>query len=251
MPRLLLPKEHGAYFQLGLPMCAALAMGRPSALAAALAALGVAAFLAHEPILVVTGKRGTKARREQLDVAIHTLWIMAFFGLGCVVAATLAWRPIEIVSIVVPLALSSVVLVFVARGEERTAQGEAAAGAALAALSIPVARACGVPMAAAWGAFLAWTASVIASTFGVRAVVRSRGKGTSLLRRLAPVVLPVLALLVAHVRGAVASLPVVMVSAGAAAFLPHPRKLRRIGWMLAGAMLLTAALLVLIQRKTP
>jgi hypothetical protein len=251
MQRLLLPKEHGAYFQLVLPMCAAFAMGRPSALALALAALGLTAFFAHEPILVVTGRRGTKARREQLDLAIRSLWTMAFSGLACVVAATLLWRPIELVSIAGPLALSFVVLVFVARGEERTAQGEAAAGAALAALSIPVARACGVPMAAAWGAFLAWTASVIASTFGVRAVVRSRGKGTSLVRRLAPILLPVTALLVAHVRGAAAPVPVVIVSASTATLLPPPKSLRRIGWMLAGAMLLTAVLLVLIQRSAP
>ena len=47
--RSLAPKEHGAYAQLGLPLLAALLMGRPTLLSALLVVGFACALLAHEP----------------------------------------------------------------------------------------------------------------------------------------------------------------------------------------------------------
>src|SRR5687767_8382553 len=45
------PKEHGAYGQLGFPLVTTLAV--------------VALFIAHEPLVVLLGRRGARIRREQ------------------------------------------------------------------------------------------------------------------------------------------------------------------------------------------
>ena len=61
--RSLAPREHGAYGQLAFPLLCALALGRPS-WAGALSCVAFAAlFAAHEPALVLAGKRGARARQ--------------------------------------------------------------------------------------------------------------------------------------------------------------------------------------------
>jgi hypothetical protein len=59
--RTLVPREHGAYGQLAMPLLTALAIGRPGISALALTAAVVLAFVAHEPLLVAVGQRGPRA----------------------------------------------------------------------------------------------------------------------------------------------------------------------------------------------
>ena len=58
---ILVPREHGAYGSLILPMVTGMAIGRPSHAAVALAAAAAAVFLSHEPAIVLTGGRATGA----------------------------------------------------------------------------------------------------------------------------------------------------------------------------------------------
>src|SRR6188474_1875399 len=69
----MLPREHGAYGQLLFPLGAALAIAgvHPSGMLTATAA--VAAFVAHEPLVLLLGGRGARARREQRRQAI--MWL--------------------------------------------------------------------------------------------------------------------------------------------------------------------------------
>jgi hypothetical protein len=56
--RSLWPREHGAYFQLALPLIAAHLLRAPTVAMAALTAAACLVFVAHEPLLVVLGHRG-------------------------------------------------------------------------------------------------------------------------------------------------------------------------------------------------
>jgi hypothetical protein len=56
--RWLLPREHGAYAEVLFPLGTASCLGRPSVSSLALSVAVVAAFLAHEPLLVLLGARG-------------------------------------------------------------------------------------------------------------------------------------------------------------------------------------------------
>ena len=62
---LLIPREHGAYGQLLMPLLVSLVIGGAAAGALALAAAAVAAFLAHEPLLVLLGQRDGRASRDR------------------------------------------------------------------------------------------------------------------------------------------------------------------------------------------
>lgn len=58
----ILPREHGAYAQLGVPLVVALAAGRPGVAAFAFAVGAIALFFVHEPLLSLAAELGGRAR---------------------------------------------------------------------------------------------------------------------------------------------------------------------------------------------
>lgn len=58
------PKEHGAYGQAAFPLLAAFGVAGPSPAGVLLAVAVAAGFLAHEPAVILLGRRGPRARRE-------------------------------------------------------------------------------------------------------------------------------------------------------------------------------------------
>src|SRR3990172_9353096 len=104
--RALVPREHGAYGQLAMPLLTALAIGRPGLASVTLSASVVLAFVAHESLLVVLGRLEKTTAGEMVvaaalsscglavalagggslasSIACFFTWVLAF------VAATLA-----------------------------------------------------------------------------------------------------------------------------------------------------------------
>jgi hypothetical protein len=78
----LFPKEHGAYGQLLFPIATAFAVGRISLAGLALAGAGACAFIAHEPLLVLIGRRGPRVARDQRSRALR--WLAVFAGAALV-----------------------------------------------------------------------------------------------------------------------------------------------------------------------
>lgn len=244
------PREHGAYGQLGLPLVAALAMGRPTIASALLAAGAVIAFLAHEPLLVWLGARGPRARREHgtraarlglsLGVAALTLGALAL---------ALAERPV-VMAALVPLGLSAALVPFVLTGKEKTTAGELLAGVALASASVPVAIAGGVPLRLAVEACGTWAVALSAGTAAVRWVIaRHRGgRSDPLLLAIVLGTTGIGAVMAARDPIAIAAGPMVAAAWFLVARPPHPRHLRRVGWTLIASSTATAALLVTLVR---
>ncbi len=250
--RSLLPHEHGAYGQIAMPLVCALALGRPGAAAALLAAGAFAGFLSYEPILVATGNRGRKAREEdgprawRLAAGLLAAAV-ALAGAGFVLASPAA-RLASAVPPVLAVAIASLVRLEL----ERTLAGEVAVAIALSSAGLPVAVASGVAPGTAASAWLAWCLGFAATTLAVEVVLaRARNPardpgplaaaGVLLLQGIAvtlsaagavPVAVP---LAVAPL--ALASLTVIILRVPA-------RRLRVVGWTaLAGS---TAALAVLL-----
>jgi hypothetical protein len=241
--RALVPREHGAYGQLGLPLCTALAMGRPGTASVALAIAGAAAFVAHEPLLVLGGQRGARARREEGARAARRLALLggASFVAG---GAGLALAPTSArLSGLVPLGLTAVLSLFIARRAEKTAPGELVAAAALSSASLPAALAAGVRPASAWGAWIAFCLVFGASTLAVRTVVAHARAPIAPSRRVVPILAAVLVLVLlgrAGVLTASATLgaaPMLALSLALALTPPAPHALRRVGWALVAASL--------------
>jgi hypothetical protein len=243
--RSLIPHEHGAYGQIGLPLVAALADGRPT-IASGLFALGaVAAFFAHEPLLVAIGRRGRRAQKEDGARARVRLGLLSTVALAAM-AGGVALAPSVGSWLALPVGLGALVAIAIFGRAERTLAGEIVAASALAASALPVALAAGAPVERALAAWGAWALGFAGVTAAVRALLPARRAGDP--RAAWGVVAGALvaAALLAE-RGVVeawAAGPLVLASLALLALRPHPRHLRAVGVVLVCASALSAALIV-------
>jgi len=255
-PRSLAPREHGAYAQLALPMLAALGAGRPGVVAVLLSVSAWALFFAHEPVLVLLGRRGERPRAEHGARARTRLAVLCVTGAALGLAA-LVLAPIPVRSAVTfPALLGCAVAVCIGLGQERSLVGEAVAALALAAVSFPVAIAAGMPPGDASRAWCVWALGFGSLLVPVRSIGMRRRSASSAARRVLPVLLALaaaLALLGAGLgAGHMLALAPMLLSAGwFAVALPEPRALARVGWTVVGASVLTAILLISLARIPP
>jgi hypothetical protein len=248
----LLPREHGAYAQLGFPLLSGLALGVPGAASWLFVASAALLFAANEPLVLMLGGRGKRLQAELAIAARRRLFILAAMGAATGIAALwlapahsrwLALIPVAFASFLVPMVLSK---------KLKTLPGEVVAAAAFSAMHLPVAAAGGVAGTMLWGPPLMWFVTTIVANLCVHAI-KSRVTG------LTPWVVPMASwlALVAFLLMVAAWLWVPDCRALAlAAALPlaavalvnrlalSPKKLKRVGWTVVGANLL--ALLVLV-----
>jgi hypothetical protein len=250
----LLPREHGAYFQLGLPLATALAVGGPSPAALWLTGAALSALFLHEPLLLLLGQRG--ARRSERDGGRAWKWGLALGALGalCLALGTLGLEPSARHFLALPLILGAEVLLLVWCRQERTLMGELLAAFALSAWAVPVAVAGGLSGSAALTLWGTYGLSFGLATLAVHCVISSHrpqapreqlrclGAGTVAFSLLAACSWALQARLSALQVAAL--LPVGLVALGLCFALPSPRKLRSIGWTLGVAGTLTALLLL-------
>lgn len=249
--RSLWPKEHGAYGQLAMPLVAALASAEPGVASWFLVLGAAAAFVAHEPLLVLLGVRGSRARREDGARAARLglsflVGALLFGSIGLVVGGL----DVALASLV-PLALVGVLTPFVLRGAEKSTGGELVASAALSAAAVPVAVSAGLSLGAATLAWSVWVLAFSASTAGVRWVI-SKDRSTLDARVLPSIVVASTIGLVALASLApglaAAGLPMLGLSVWLVARPPARSALRRVGWTLMGASVTTAIVIVLATR---
>lgn len=249
---MLIPREHGAYGQLLFPLVSALLIGRPAAGAYLLGAAAVAAFLAHESLLVVLGQRGIRAAREQGRDARRSL---ALFGGFCAVTGLVALLVLQraaLLSLVVPALLATAVGAVVLTHRERSTGGEVLVAIALASVSLPVAVSGGVTRGAALTLFLVFASVFVTATFAVRTLIGrvTRAKGPPAAAAAVVALGFVAALAVLAVTGHVspvapyAALPMCAVALALTARPLSPKHLRAVGWTLVGATALAAVMLV-------
>jgi YwiC-like protein len=237
------PREHGAWGQLILPLVTALSLA-PSIAGIAFSVASACAFFLHEPVRVWF-KRGTLDPR---NVPLSSLRRSAILF---VVATTsglsgFALSPHRILpSLVVVLPLVSLSLVLLVANRERTSYGEALAGTTLPSFAIPVLLAGGANWSQVWFVFTVFTVSHVVMTFGVRAVIAKTKQNKNTIERIwQTLLIDALAIVFAyytmpHSWLFVAAAPLVFGTA-LAAFPPHPRHLRKIGWFLVGVSVVTA-----------
>lgn len=253
-PRSLAPKEHGAYGQLFMPMGVALLASRPGLVSVSLAVAISAVFFAHEPLVLLLGQRGVRARKEAGARAIGRLQLLTF---ATVVSGVIVmWQAGVSVFIASAgcVALGSVVGWLAYRKLEKTVAGELFTASALAATAVPIGLAGGLSPSVALGHWAVWSVTFATATLGVHAVIaRTRRKPWRMFEysALAVSVLSVVvfAFVAVPLNGAVglaiALTPAVLL-AGAMMYLrPHARKLRAIGWSTMTVCCLTSLVLVL------
>lgn len=248
-PISLLPREHGAYAQLGIALAAALLLVPSSGRAWAQALATVAAFLLSEPLLLLLGRRGEKAR---LQAAVGARLRIALWGAALLVALGLAWSgsTLRLGLSVLPGSLLGALLLglFLLRREHNTL-GELLAAGTFASAALPVAALGGSPLPKALALTLGLAGLHGLGTFLVRAFLASFKPGFPRWVRLLPALLGLLAS--AALLGsdwpralALVPLPLSLLGLWLSAAAPSPRDLRSIGWRLTVASALGAVLLV-------
>jgi len=248
-PRSLAPREHGAYAQLAVPLAAAYAGGHPAAAAWLFGLAAVAAFLAHEPLLVLLGQRGKRALAQSGARASGRAVGLAAVSLLAAAAGAALDRRAAVVGLV-PVAFALVLAAFVVRRRERTYAGELVAAAALAGAALPVAIGAGWQVRAALAAFIGWTAGFAAVTFVVFAIAHKRTPNPA--SRALALFLPALAIAMADVflgkQALATGVPLVGLAAVVVAFRPAARRLHSVGWTVAAATLAQAVAVVAVNR---
>jgi len=242
------PKEHGALFELLLPLVVAHWTSRPTLAGWLFTVSALAAFFAHEPLLVVLGRRGPRARREQSGRARRWLGCWGALGvLGVGLGLASAPKP-SLMALALPTVGGLLVAVALVQNREHTLLGELLVASTLAACAVPVAVAGGAPYETAlavWGVFALGN---MAATWAVHGTIGARKRNLGLFRRVGPLVAVAAVAGLGRLGGwvgwreLVAVAPLLVTSLVLAGWAPHPRHLRRVGWVLAGASLATAVL---------
>jgi hypothetical protein len=259
----MLPKEHGAYGQLAFPIVTALAVAGVTPAALLTAVASIAGFLTHEPLLVVLGRRGARAKREQATRAQKWLAVSASIALSAGVAAVWLTSSYHRWSFLLPLLPLALLAVLVGTEREKTAIGESAAALAFSCVAIPMCLAAGATIPTALSVGIAFASLFVASTLAVRVIVLEvRGGGDPPLVRATRAVVLVLAasiaasLMVATSHGLLPSIvlaavaPGLSISGWLALRPPAAARLRIVGWTLVSASAVTAVILITGLRHT-
>lgn len=246
----LMPREHGAYAQLLLPVLTALIVLPLNFAALSMAVVISAVFLAHEPVLVLIGHRGQKAFDALEDDAWHRLLVLGVVA-GCFggIAAALT-NAAALMAAFLPVAMGGVVVLIMLKKWEKRVSSEIWVAVTLASCALPVAFASDAPPALAVAISGGWAMVFIMMTLSVRVMIaRTRKEPTLFLRLLVvacavaiPALLePVAAVHVAWLTPSIATLPCCVACLLLTLHPPHARYLRQIGWTLAGVSMLTFA----------
>ncbi len=241
---MLIPHEHGAYGQLGFPVAAVLAAGNVDTSAVLLIVACAAAFVAYEPLLVLLGQRGVRARREWAGEARRTL---AWSVIVAVVTGTAgAWLlpPDERWTLGLPAVFGAAAVALVVLRVHKTTPGEILVASALSSCAMPVGVAAGLVPVAAAACALVFATGFCAATLAVRSAIALQRREAASASRLAAIVVALASpvavemfvrLFALDARLWLATTPLSLLALVLAARPPSARHLRRVGWALVAA----------------
>ena len=254
----LVPREHGAYAELVFPLVTALGLGGLNFAQLLLVIATVAAFLAHEPILVLAGERGRRAlvhfKHKALRLALILLAIAVATG-------SLGWwnaPPGARATLVLPLIFAALLIPLILSHREKTLVGELLVAFTFSSALIPIAMAGGVAPRIAVTAGAVWAWIFLLQTLTVRSV-RASGKESinsdrSFLASLVAGVTGIFAAIAVTLAGALpllagaAIVPAALVAPTCALAGVQARHLRTLGWSLAAIDTVALAALLIAFR---
>ena len=182
--RWLVPREHGAYFQLAIPLLAAWWLGPSSSASLLVGVAACLAFLAHEPLLVVLGARGARMRQNAGRRA--RTWVTVLAGSATATGALgLALAPPGGLPFAAVGGLLGVILIGLARrGVEHTLYGELIAAVALTGASAIVRAAAGTAPSVVLAWWLGWATGFGATVIAVHRVIARHRRAASQIDRI-------------------------------------------------------------------
>ena len=245
------PREHGAWMQLLFPLLTVGLLASSFGRWALFPVASLALFTAHEPALILAGRRGERAREALASRARLRLGLLVTIGVaaGAVSLYGAPWLAWELCAI--PAALGAITTLLALRGWERNVLGELNAALALSSLALPAGTLAGLALESVLLCAGAWAVSFTLATVIARSIlIRKKDSGRGLL------IAVTLAILVLAASGVALGLGALdpRVAAGPTAFAivsivlaivpPSPKHMTRLGFGLTGACLVTIGSLV-------
>jgi hypothetical protein len=250
--RSLLPREHGAYFQLAIPLVAAGFSQVPGMAGAAVIAASCLAFLAHEPLLVLVGARGQRrrssdGRRAAIRGAVLAGSAVVLGAIG-LLAAPSATLPVALLA----LAACAAMIAMVRRRTEHTLGGELVAAVALTGAASVARVASGSSVAPALLAWLGWAIGFGATVIAVHRVMARHKRPAGQIDRVLTVALFAGGglLIATATRSSMSTIaaPLVLLAAALVAVPPRATRLRAVGVAIAVTAALSAVLAIVAAR---
>ncbi len=256
----LVPGEHGAYGQLAFPLIAALGLATLEPAALLLVVAFVAAFIAHEPLLVLLGQRGPRARREQQDAAVKTLVWAGATAIADAAIAMVFMPPRLRWTVFVPAAFALAAVPMILQKQQKTATGEMHVALTLASCALPVGVASGAGPQEAAACWFIFTLGFWSATLAVRATIARQRREPSARLRVGAVLIALASPFIVSILSRrfglhsmlwLSTLPLGIVAVVLAAMPPSARRLRTVGWLLMAGGALAAVLVVVCNRYPP
>ncbi len=225
------PKGHGAYAILGIPLATSLIIAGHTLVGVCVAAASIAAFYAHEPLLIVLGHRGARAQR---DTPAAKQWLRVWLGIAFVSGfAALAMGSANVRwSLLGCGVLATVSFAIAIAGKHRTLAGELWGVIGLTAPCVPILMAGEVVPTRAIEMWIAWTIGFGSTTMAVRAVIASQKRRSRKIHW--SIILTLLLIAASLVRAgfgiAICTLPMVIMAWYLMFDPPHPKYLKPVGW---------------------
>ena len=250
----ILPREYGAYAELAFPLLTAFLIGGFTSAGACFTLAVLSWFLVREPLAVLNGVRGRRLEASLGAPARRAAWALGGLGaLGAGLGMVLAPAPARLWALA-PGACAVVLAPALLRGRPKSLGAELIVALALAGMVLPIGLAGRMDLTRALAAASVWAAGFVLATLAVHAI-KARVK-PELGAAWAVWATPVLALVVVvtGIGGAVmgrwpwpvglAVVPTAGLVLAALWIGTHPRHLKRVGWSLVGANLVTLGLLI-------
>jgi len=249
----LLPREHGAYAQLGIALLAGLCLARPGVRAVLQGLLTVLVFLTSEPLMVLLGRRGAELRRQASRQAGTRLGQLGVVALLVAIPAWAGATPVQFASLIAPILLALGLFTLFLAKREHTPLGEGATAWAMASAACPVAFLAEATPLKGFQLFFLLGAVLFVGMTVVRGHLLSLKPGMTFWSRSHPALLGFLllaattALALTHRLSWMAALCGLPITGMALEVWIRPRPsrpLKQLGWLLAAASALGAALAV-------
>ncbi|WP_182866428.1 YwiC-like family protein [Stieleria mannarensis] len=235
------PKEHGAYAILGIPIATSLLIAGPSVAGVCVAIAGVTGFLAHEPLLVAWGHRGSRAQRST-PAAARRLFVLLALTLLCGSAAMFMGSAAVRIALLGCLALATTSFALAVAGTHRSLPGQLWGVVGLSVPCVPILLAGAIPTNQAFEIWTTWLIGFAATTMAVRGVIAAQKRNSRTVHWSAIASLSTLAtgLVVLTDSLALVTLPMLAISLYLMLWPPPAKHLKRVGWTLVAGTVASA-----------
>ncbi|MGB7329629.1 MAG: YwiC-like family protein [Rubripirellula sp.] len=241
------PKEHGAYAILGIPIVASLLIAGATVVGACVAAASIAGFMAHEPLVVALGHRGTRAQRTTPAAKQRTMTLVGVMILCGSTAMAFGSNHVRL-SLVVCLLMAVVSFTIAIAGRHRTLGGQLLGVIGLSVPCVPVLLAGSISPNLAMQLWAVWLIGFTSTTMAVRGVIAAQKRSSRLTYWAAILTLMALSggLTFAGYPVAIVLAPMLVMSLLLLIYPPPAKQIKRVGWALVVGTVATAAWMVTI-----